>query len=377
MGYTSNNGTDWNGCGHDDRRVVLIKSLATNNRFYALVDAASPIRNADTIENIPGDLILGIAYPCLEDGLNDFAVIRTTFETIGYFADDPDMRTELMEIVSEDRYKLVLRLAELRDRIASRNAHFLGADLNDLKSYALDMMRKGYPRRNLDSMMKLDVFGAVAEHERNGGDPEPLYRYEPSGPEYSAEALGDIPPRAFVSHILSDILVSVSDDANYVDRYTFDVGVFQKFIALMFINYATTDPIFYGTNKADYGVSSDKDMDSTPLYRAVGQQIREIEQWLAHEAVGNGGTILEPAELALDAFVELPSTLVNEDTLIGPLTAICAAAQHLSDSADKETRQYAAAILSDVNHLVRELRRQGIVSHMAQDPAASRRVEPS
>ena len=35
---------------HDNRRVALIKSLATANRFYALVPPEAGIRNADTVE---------------------------------------------------------------------------------------------------------------------------------------------------------------------------------------------------------------------------------------------------------------------------------------------------------------------------------------
>src|SRR5512135_3376160 len=97
----------------DDRRVALIKSLATSNRFYALVAPETGIRNADTIERIPDGLLLGIAYPCLEDGLNDFAVIRTTYETLDFFPeDDVEMRSELMQIVDEARDKLVARLME-------------------------------------------------------------------------------------------------------------------------------------------------------------------------------------------------------------------------------------------------------------------------
>src|SRR5207248_11324145 len=133
----------------DDRRVALIKSLATNNRFYALVLPDSGMRNADTVEKIPEGLLLGIAYPCLEDGLNDFAVIRTTYETLEYFPDDADMRKELMEIVADAREKLVRRLRELQAKIASRAAHFLGTDLNEFKAYATDIMNRGYPRRNL------------------------------------------------------------------------------------------------------------------------------------------------------------------------------------------------------------------------------------
>src|SRR6266571_2898759 len=158
----------------DDRRVALIKSLATNNRFYTLMDPATGIHNADTVESIPDDLLLGIAYPCLEDGLNDFAVIRTTYETLDFFPDDDDMRKELMEMVTDARVKLVRRLRELREKIGMRMAHFLGTDLEEFKSYALDIVNRGYPRRNLDSMMKLNVFGSVSAAEGHADGSEPL-----------------------------------------------------------------------------------------------------------------------------------------------------------------------------------------------------------
>src|SRR5512135_2771571 len=128
----------------DDRRVALIKSLATSNRFYALVAPETGIRNADTIERIPDGLLLGIAYPCLEDGLNDFAVIRTTYETLDFFPEDDEMRKELMEIVDDARGKLVRRLSELRDTIGIGRAHFLGTDLDEFKAYALDIVSRGY-----------------------------------------------------------------------------------------------------------------------------------------------------------------------------------------------------------------------------------------
>src|SRR5712692_4400873 len=106
----------------DTRQVVLLKSLETQNRFYALVDPALGWKNADAIPAFPDDIPLGIAYPCLEDGLNDFAVIRTTFETIDLFPEDRELRAEMMEIIHEARGNLGRRLGELRSRIGSGQA---------------------------------------------------------------------------------------------------------------------------------------------------------------------------------------------------------------------------------------------------------------
>jgi hypothetical protein len=360
---------------NDNRRVALIKSAATKNRFYALVTPESGIRNADIVETMPQDLLLGIAYPCLEDGLNDFAVIRTTYETLDFFPDDDAMREELMEIVNEARGNLIRRLSELSERISARRAHFLGTDLEEFKSYALDIVNRGYPRRNLDSMMKLNVFGSVAETEGHAAGAEPLYRYE-FRPGMDPSTFGRMPARDFVSQLFVDVLDSVTDDENYQSRYTFDRNVFQKFIALMFVNYATTDPIFYGTNRADYGVSDEKDMDSTPLYMAVAKELRQIEAELAAEIAGGAPPELEglptwepPTEE--HPVLELPGFLVNEDALLSPIASICAAAQQLCRTEDHETVEFARLILSDASRLVQELKRLNIVSPLAYDPGAS------
>src|SRR3954452_12254097 len=124
----------------DNRQVVLLKSLRTKNRFYALVSAESGMKNADTVEDFASGLALGIAYPCLEDGLNDFAVIRTTFETLDLFPDDDPIRDEMMEIVNDARQNLLRRLHELHDKIQSDTAHFLGTDYNEFKDYSVTMI---------------------------------------------------------------------------------------------------------------------------------------------------------------------------------------------------------------------------------------------
>ena len=45
---------------------------------------------------------------------------------------------------------------------------------------------------------------------------------------------------------------------------------------MMCVSYAATDPVFYGTHKDDYGVSQEKSMDNTPLYRAIKRELHLI-----------------------------------------------------------------------------------------------------
>jgi len=363
----------------DNRRVVLLKSKATFNRFYCLVTPESGIRNADFIDFIPKELYLGIAYPCLEDGLNDFAVIRTTYETLEFLADDPETSKELMEIITDARQKLVRRLTELQERIGAKRAHFLGTDLNEFKSYAWDIVHRGYPRRNLDNMMKLNVFGSVSEAEGHKDGSDPLYYFE-FRDGVDLNALSAMHPRDFIANMFGDVLASVRDDANYQSRYTFDKFVFQKFIAMMFVNYATTDPIYYGINRSDYGVSADKDMDDTPLYRAVATELRRIEKIIeAEEGVSVEAVALdatsaefEPSSRLEDSVtVNLPGELVNEDVLMGPISQICAVADRLQKRNDHDLQEFSRFIKTEASKLVGELKRLKIVSEMAHDPGAS------
>src|SRR5437764_62171 len=239
----------------DKRQVVLLKSRRTNNRFYTLVDPESGFKNADAIDEFPDHLPLGIAYPCLEDGLNDFAVIRTTFETLDLFPDDQELRGEMTEIIDDARNSLKRRLVELRHKLESGQAHFLGTDLNEFKDAIIHLATKGNHRKTLDNMMKLDVFESVAgvEAAPSGEMPDPVYRFELL-PQYALEILQPKPGREFVSRVFDDVLTAVETNENYESKYTSDKHVFQNFIAVMFVSYATTDPMFHGTNRQRYRV---------------------------------------------------------------------------------------------------------------------------
>jgi hypothetical protein len=411
---------------NNGRRVALIKSLETNNRFYALVEEDSGIRNADAVERIPDNLLVGIAYPCLEDGLNDFAVIRTTFETIDLFPEDDPIREEMMEIVNDARGNLLRRLAELHDKIHTGHAHFLGTDYTEFKDYSLAMVHKGYPRRNLDSMMKLNVFSSVAEAEGHADPAHLLFYFEFT--HIDGARMPSLDPREFIVSLFEEVILSVKDNRNYSTKYLFDRNVFQKFIAVMFVNYATTDPMFYGINKRDYGVSADKDMDTTPLYIAIRKELTDIEE--QHRAEGtllaprrsngtDGVTTIsqivrtdsvsptapppfippsEPDFASAIVFPEadskrassdpnqpgdtqhagrvsfeqaatmLPAELVNTEVLLSPITSLCSAAHLLMRNEDPEVQRFARIVLSDASKLVNELKRLGIISEMVNDP---------
>lgn len=384
----------------DNRIVVLLKSLNTNNRFYTLVPPEGELQNGDVIAEFPNHLPLGIAYPCLEDGLNDFAVIRTTFETLDLFPDDQELRGEMMEIINDARSSLRRRLIELRDKLETGQAHFLGTDLNEFKEAIIHLANKGNIRKMLDSMMKLDVFESVAAVEvgERGGMPEPIYRFELL-PHHPLEELKQRPAREFIARVFDDVLDAVDANENYESKYSFDKNVFQKFIALMFVNYATTDQMFYGTNKADYGVSADKEMQDTPLYRAVAVALRELER--EHPVEDRAGrpetrrplTDLglappmvprpEPAASALPETPiapiltpgltepvggEQPAWAHAEALLMEPFMSIAEAMQLLRRLDHPRARECGEIIGLNARRLFRQLKTLGLISPVVADP---------
>jgi hypothetical protein len=388
----------------DNRIVVLLKSLTTNNRFYTLVPPGGELQNGDVIAEFPNHLPLGIAYPCLEDGLNDFAVIRTTFETLDLFPDDQELRGEMMEIINDARLSLQRRIVELRDKLESGQAHFLGTDLDEFKEALVHLSTRGNVRKTLDNMMKLDVFESVATVEAEGasGSVEPVYRFELL-PHHPLAPLKALPAREFIARVFDDVLESVEDDRNYQRKYNFDKNVFQKFIALMFVNYATTEPMFYGTNKADYGVSGEKEMQGTPLYRAVAVALRELER--QHPVDGRAApkdtgrqtapspspadtrtlpastatplpSTAEPAtppgpapvDAAPPHSYEPPSWAHAEQTLMEPFMSIAEAMQLLRRLDHPRARECGEIISLNTRRLFRQLKTLGLISPVVADP---------
>ena len=64
----------------------------------------------------------------------------------------------------------------------------------------------------------------------------------------------------------------------------------------------------------------------------------------------------------------LPSELVNEEVLLGPISSLCQAAQLLKQKGDADTQRYARVILADACRLVDELKRLNIISPLSNNP---------
>lgn len=350
----------------DNRIVVLLKSIRTKNRFYALVPPEMGWRNAEEIDDFPPDMVLGIAYPCLEDGLNDFAIIRTTFETLEQFADDEELQEEMMGMINTARESIVLRLTELRDRIGRRQAFFLGTDMEEFKRFFVQLCDKGTDRRTLDNMMKVNVFQSVAQAFPDDDDYH--YHFEVL-PQHDLAQTRDLEAREFVTMLFDDVLAEVDDDSNYFEKNGFDRNVFQKFIALMFVNYATTDPVFYGTNKEDYGVAADKDMSDTPLYRAVAIALRKIEREEPPILDSEDTVAVQMAGEETATAAPRGPAPANEHLIVGPLMSLAETLRMLSGSDHPRAHECRIITTRALRNLFTQLQHMGVLSPMAAHPA--------
>ena len=178
---------------------------------------------------------------CLEDGLNDLAVIRAMLETQMLFADDDPIRAELLLIVAEACENFTRRLQALCAEIQAAPEAFQ-IDYEAFRVYALDAMMRGYPGRSLNRFMKVDVFD---EGESS------LFYLKAAG-IVDMEAAQQMPASDFFVLLLNEVLQSADNEAAYISKTAFDQSVFQKYLLLMLLHYATTDPLFYGIHRGDY-----------------------------------------------------------------------------------------------------------------------------
>ena len=103
-------------------------------------------------------------------------------------------------------------------------------------------MMRGYPGRSLNRFVKVDVFD---EGESS------LFYFKAAVIE-DREAARRMPAPAFFVLLLNEVLQSADNEAAYISKTAFDQSVFQKYLLLMLLHYATTDPLFYSINHSDY-----------------------------------------------------------------------------------------------------------------------------
>ncbi len=180
----------------------------------------------------------------LEDMLNDCAVIRTTFETFDLFPADDPIREEMQEIINDARANMRRRCRELRADIYALNVLDRPLDIEEFSKIARILLVTGHPRCRLDAFMKVNVFQSIANQEAGENEPALMYCYELLPPVTTPTAVAMSAIR-LTTVIFEDLLHSIETNGNYASKHVFDRNVFQKYVAIMFACYATTDPLFY------------------------------------------------------------------------------------------------------------------------------------
>jgi hypothetical protein len=76
--------------------------------------------------------------------------------------------------------------------------------------------------------------------------------------------------------LLADVLDSVMDERTTAANTSSTAMSFQQFIALIFITYSSTIRCFTASTKTITASAATKDMDRTPLYVAIGRELRRL-----------------------------------------------------------------------------------------------------
>ena len=182
----------------------------------------------------------------LEELLNDCAVIRTTFDTLELFPDQPELRAEMDRIITDARGNLLRRLDVCRADPDQRLGAFISQYGPAFRRLFRTAATTGLPRRQLDHLMKVSVFEAVTANDSPGegdGGIQSRFRYRLHS-EQRNERIVELSPEVLIPYLLVDLAETVQEDRAYRDKAVFDRVVYQKYEALLYLFLAAEDPMF-------------------------------------------------------------------------------------------------------------------------------------
>ena len=163
----------------------------------------------------------------LDVALETIARLRTTFDTLDYFPHNDPMRSELLTIAEHNRTELSSHLANVAAELSAHPERFAG-DFEEMREYAIDIAIRGFPGRSLDSMMRTSAFG------------DEMFRLD-LPPGIDAATSRAMRPSDFIAALIQMLRNRVNERATIGDKSAFDRLVFQPYLALMFVIFATTD----------------------------------------------------------------------------------------------------------------------------------------
>ena len=169
----------------------------------------------------------GIAYHSIEDVINSFGEVQTTFLTLDTIGSaEAALREELLDGIHDIREDLRRRIEELRDGLSSGDAFFLGIDPDRFKEKMRVLIEDGVERTSLVTPIT-GVIATVGFGDRSS-------RYQHLILDASLrERLLSLTGHGFLVALFDDLLGAVSDAGNYLTCLEFERQVYQKFAAIL------------------------------------------------------------------------------------------------------------------------------------------------
>jgi hypothetical protein len=166
-----------------------------------------------------------------EDGLNCLAVIRTTFETLEVFPDDPDLVVEMETMIRQAREQLVGLLAAAGDEV--RSGANWAVDLREFRRTFMGFLADGLNSIRFESMMKAPP---VLQAEDDG---RRRYRLHPSNSRSELELLE---PRDLLAAVIDDLRLWAEDDRTFATSAEFNRTLDNNYFIAAFAYHVSIDP---------------------------------------------------------------------------------------------------------------------------------------
>lgn len=183
--------------------------------------------------------------PILESIRTDIAVVRASFITQELFHPDDPILEELRTMISDARQNLLTRLRHIASLSPRDIAPEFHTTNEGFRYWALALATKGYPRPNLDSMLKTDVFRSVAAADGDPDCTELMYLYKFS-PPIDLPAAAKVPAAEVFQLIITDLIRSAEESVHFSSKRLFDCHVYQKSAAFVFAHFAGADQYYFG-----------------------------------------------------------------------------------------------------------------------------------
>lgn len=345
----------------EHHRVALVKSEQSGNRGYCSVDPTVH-HDGNELPALPQDRVIGIGYPCLEDGINDLSVIISTMTTLSYFdPSDKEMFDEFLPIIEEHRVHCKNRIVELRERTAELSLTMLGGDLREFKAYAVKLAKDGLQMEDARQMYNHSIL-------ESGGDRSvDVFRH------LTPEQLLSLSPRDAALMVYSHLIDSLDDPNNFKDVETFQDRIFLQYMALMNLQWRTTPKIFHGVAPEDYGMNHERSKHDTAMYREIADEIREYSAWrtaLHHQAITSSDPFVlddraEYVPTSRPSAQSADSPRIQNERKIMPTISTIVGNANLLMYQDPE---FGVTVELHMKNILRQLQAYGVLSNVVQMP---------